>query len=236
MELSAVVLENEMASAKVPLLVRLLSKLVVEVLPAALASLIGACLFAHYQFDRPAAPAAAVTTATAAAPASAEMVQLVREEHALIRDFILAQEAAEKSRAAAADAADARAAADAQLAAAAARRGAALAAAKPAAPRGQPVVTAAADEPAMAPAAVLPTVVVAGVAQNASVPPSPALASGPAAPAQPSLVDSTLAVPGHVVAATLHAVMAIGGIPSWIGRRFGASDLDATAPASAAAS
>ena len=49
-------------------------KLVLEVLPAALASVIGAFLFAHYQFGRPAVSEPAAP-ATAAVPASAQMVQ-----------------------------------------------------------------------------------------------------------------------------------------------------------------
>jgi len=75
------------------------------------------------------------------------------------------------------------------------------------------------------PAALPPVVVAAAAPVSASVaPPSP--------PAHASLVSTTLAVPGHVVSMTLHAVMSIGGIPSWIGHRVGATDLDSeVAPA-----
>ncbi|MGA8818597.1 MAG: hypothetical protein WB624_14975, partial [Xanthobacteraceae bacterium] len=108
-----------LGSGEAPVLVRLGGKLVLEVLPAALASAIGAFLFAQYQFDRSAPVAHAVTPAVAV-PASAEMLQLVREEHALIRDFLTAQRTAEQNRTLAANAADAQAdpTADAKLAAA----------------------------------------------------------------------------------------------------------------------
>ena len=71
-----------MKSGEAPLLVRLGGKLVLEVLPAALASAIGAFLFAQYQFNRVPAAAQTVTPAVAV-PASAEMLQVVREEHAM---------------------------------------------------------------------------------------------------------------------------------------------------------
>lgn len=248
MQQSAVMLGRKMRQASrpgdVPWPVRFAGKLVLEVLPAALASVIGAFLFAHYQFARPADP----QPAAADAPASAQMLQLVRDEHAMIRAFLVAQQAAEQNRAAAADAADARAAADARLAAAAVHRlAAAMAQAKPSAPRGKPlavatVAAAAAASPApvgaapagVAGAALLP-VVVADVAQNAEQNADLAPATAPA-PVRASLVERTLAVKDHVVTATLHAVMAIGGIPSWIGHRLGADNLDSGGPPSSAAS
>ncbi len=212
-----------LAKAAAPLLLRLLSKLVLEVLPAALASMIGAVLLAHYQFGRPVMPAGGVPAAVAAS-ASAQMVRLVRDEHDLIRDFLMAQEAAQKSRYAAADAQSARAASDAELAAAATRRVASAMAAKPPASRRRPIAIA-----AISPAPPL-TLVVPAVAPAA---PAPRAVAGPqddaapaAAPEHGSLVTTTLAVKDHVVSATLHAVMAIGGIPSWIGHRLGSDDLD----------
>lgn len=232
MQQSAIMLRQGLRPGNVPLLVRFVGKLVLEVLPAALTSVIGAFLFAHYQFGRPAVSEPAAP-ATAAVPASAQMVQLVREEHAMICNFLMAQQAAEKNRAAAADAAEAGAAADAKLAAAAVQRAAAATAeAKTDAPRGKPTAIAAAAPVSPAPAgAALPPIVVAGVAQNAAIAPAEA-----PAPVHASLVDRTLAVKNHVVAATLHAVMAIGGIPSWIGHRFGADNLDSSEPPSSAAS
>jgi len=232
MQQSAVVPSNAIRPGEVPLLVRFLGRIVLEVLPAALASVIGAFLFAHYQFEHPAVSEPS-PPATAATPASAEMVHLVRAEHAMIRNFLVAQRAAEQSRAAAADAADARAAASAKLAAAALHRAAlGIAAAKADARHGKPtVVAAAAPVSTAAASAALPPIVVAGVAQNTGMAPAEA-----PAPVAASLVARTLAVKDHVVAETLHAVMAIGGIPSWIGHRFGAHDLDSGLPPSSAAS
>ncbi len=207
-----------------PLVVRLLGKFVLEVLPAALASVIGGLLLAQYQLGHPAAPAPAVQPP---APASAEMVRLVREEHAMIRDYLSAQNAAEKSRVAAADAADTRAASDAAELAAAALRRTASAPAKPVPlplPRGKASVVAATTE--VAPQGPL---VIAQPIENAAAPANPFAPPAPIAPPPPvvaggqppSLVTTTLAIPGHMVGAALHAVSAIGGIPSWIGTRLG---------------
>jgi hypothetical protein len=218
----AVLPRNVAQPGEVPLLVRFVGKLVLEVLPAALASVIGAFLFAHYQFDHTAASTPPAEPAMAATPASAQMMQLVREEHAMIRKFLVAQQAAELNQAIAANAADARAVAGAKLAAALPRHSTSLAAAKPAVTRG--VASAAVPDNGGATATALPTVLVAAVQ------PSPAVEATPAPPpSQPSLMARTLAVPGRVATVTLHAVMAIGGIPSWIGHRFG-GDLESASP------
>jgi hypothetical protein len=242
-----------MRSVETPLVVRLGGKLVLEVLPAALASAIGAFLFAQYQFDR-SVPAPRATPAVAV-PASAEMLQLVREEHAMIRDFLTAQQTAAQNRAVVANAADAAAdpALDTTLtdavpppaaqpsapkavsrhdrttiAAAGALPPIAIAGARPAAPAA-PVLVASAQPAATAPIAA-PTGVSAGAQPDGSLwPPAPP-------PAHPSIVAQTLAVPGHVVAVTLHAVMAIGGIPSWLGHRFGDDDMSVVAQSSNSAS
>ncbi len=224
---------------EVPALVRFLGKFVLEVLPAALASVIGAFLFAHYQFGEPAVSGPAGQPAAEAAPASAAMMQLVRQEHAMVRDFLLAEQAAEEKRIAAADAADANAVADAQIAAAArqallaeiAEKPVAEISEKPAAKRSKgSVVASAASAGHSVPAAQLPPVVVAATQQDPASMPAPP----PPAP-QASFVSRTLAVPGHVMAATLHGVMAIGGIPSWIGHHVGATELDSDAPLPGAA-
>jgi len=221
-------------TAEVPFMLRLLGKLVLEVLPAAAASVIGAFLFAYSQFGQPAVSRPAELP-LAAAPAPADMGQLVRDEHSMVSDFLLAQQDAANGRAGAADAADIRVAADAKPAADR-RRAVTLAAAKPAAPRSQPLVIASAAplENSIA-AAQLPPVVIAGV--------QPETIAGPVAPpapetppAQASLVSRTLAVPGDVVHATLRAVMVIGGIPSWIGHRVSDEQLDGGAPSGNAAS
>lgn len=226
-------------SGEVPLLVRLGGKLVLEVLPAALASAIGAFLFAQYQFSRPSAAGQTVTPAVAV-PASAEMLQLVREEHAMIRDFLSAQQTAEENRdatpeAADAQAADAPSAADTTLTAAVPAQTATLpVAVKVPAPHNRTIVAAAAlpaitvTGPRPTPAAV-PVLV-------ASAQPDAGLWPAPPPPAHPSIVAETLAVPGHVVSVTLRAVMAIGGIPSWFGHRFGEGDLGAAALPSSSAS
>ena len=98
------IMQAGIAKQDSPLLRRFLAKLVIDVMPAALTSVIGGLLITHYQFNHavPLRPAAAQ-----AAPATAEMVQLVRDEHAAIMDYLKAEIAAEKSRNAAADAADA---------------------------------------------------------------------------------------------------------------------------------
>lgn len=230
MRQSSGVLRREWPAAGVPLPVRVLGKLVLEVLPATLASVIGAFLFAYSQFGHAALPAAPEVPAQAA-PASAEMVQLVREEHTLVRDFLRAQQQEAARRAQAADAADARAMADATLAAVAGQREATLVAATRPVPHTPLSVVAAAAPigPSMA-TAQLPPLVIAGVQADSSVPPAEPQ------PANPSLLRRTLAVPGRAVAMTLRAVMGLGGIPSWIGRRVGADRLDGDAAIASAAS
>jgi hypothetical protein len=59
------------------------SKLLYKLLPAAIASVIGAMLISHYARTSVVTPAAAVAT-----PASAEMMQLVRDDHQLIVKYL----------------------------------------------------------------------------------------------------------------------------------------------------
>ena len=214
-----------MVAQSSPLLVRFLGKFVLEVLPAALASVIGGLLLAQYQLAH---PPAARTNVEVSAPASAEMVRLVQDEHALIRDFLLAQSAAEKRQLAAADAADAGAAENTELATAALRR-TASAPAKPVPlpppTRARASVVAATTEVAPQEPLVI-TQPIEVTAQSASPFAPPAPIAPPAPPVtsdHPSLVTTTLAIPGHVVGAALHAVSVIGGIPSWIGNRLGST-------------
>jgi len=196
-----------------PLFARVLSKLVLEVLPASLASVIGAVLLAHYQFGHPAASGG--MAAVAPGPASPEMLQLVRDEHDLIRNFLVAQQAAQAGRFATADAQSADAAVDAKLAAAIARHAVNAGAAKTPETR---VKTAASLAAAPAPAAAMPAVAAAPQAQ-------PAIAGlqNSAAPTPPAEHRSLV---GRIVRVPLHAVMAIGGIPSWLGHRLGSDDAD----------
>ena len=93
-----------------PLLKRFVGKLVVDVLPATFVSVLGGFIITQYQLNHAAASHPATEQVV---PASAEMMQLVRDEHAVIIDYLKTQMAAEKNRHAAEDAA----VADARLAA-----------------------------------------------------------------------------------------------------------------------
>ncbi len=215
-----------------PLLARFLGKFVLDILPAALASVIGGFLFTQYQFGHAAASRPATEQVT---PASAEMIQMVRDEHAMLIDYLRAQRTAEKNRLAAEDAAkasaeaDAKAAADAQAMAekakaeAAARHIAALAAtAKPAAARPKPpVAVAVAAAPATAPHAPL---VIAQAEQSNDAAPSDRLARDP-----DSLLAKTLDLKDHVVDTTRHVVSAIGDVFASIGGHLTGTNSDAGA-------
>jgi hypothetical protein len=203
-----------------PLLKRFVGKLVVDVLPATFVSVLGGFIITQYQFNHTAASHPATEQVV---PASAEMMQLVRDEHAVIIGYLKTQMAAEKNRHAAEDAA----VADARLAAA-----------DPPAPAAalRPVATAVAAKPVpartkVATAAVLPPHAPLLIAQNDQA----ASAAAPAADTAPeskSLLTKTLEIKDHVVGATLHAVSAIGGIPSWIasmGDRIGGSGATSSA-------
>jgi hypothetical protein len=196
-----------------PLLTRFAAKLVIDVLPAAMASVIGGFLITQYQFSHiaPSRPAAEQV-----APASAEMMQLVRDEHAMIIDYLKTEMAAEKSRYAAEDQADAHAAAAAEVSAAPPadpaaelrRLATSLAAAKPK----SRLKVAAAAAPTPPPHEPL---VLAQAEQVAAATPTDNAAPAPA-PEQQSLLAKTLDIKDHVVHATLHVVSAIGSIPSWV--------------------
>jgi hypothetical protein len=204
MQFNDIVQQTGLLQRDWPMLGRFFTRLVLDILPAALASVIGGFLFTQYHSGHAAALRPA---AEQAAPASAEMMQLVRDEHAMIVDYLKVQMAAQKSRIAAEDADSARAEADAKAAAAAATRR--LAAAAVAAKS----VPARSKAPAVA-AVVIPThtplVIVRAEATNSAAP-----AENPARD-QDSLLAKTLNIKDHVVDATLHAVSAIGSIPSWI--------------------
>jgi len=203
-----------------PLLVRFFSKLVLDILPAALASVIGGFLFTHYDWSGIRAPAPA---AERAAPASAEMMQLVRDEHAVVASYLKAQVAAERDRLAAEDAAAAEAAGDAS--GPGAPGGAVIAAieAKPLAPLVQepsrPFTPIAAAPPLHTP------LVIAQAEPNQTVEP-PGYEPAP-------LLAATINIKDHVVSTTQHAFAVITSIPSWIatlgGRISGARANDAPA-------
>ena len=200
---------------KLPSIVRYLSKLVLDGLPAAAASIIGGILLSHLHFGY----SASVPATEQAAPAKAELERLVRDEHARIIDYINVQTAAVKSRLAAEDQEAARAAAESKAAAAApAATVAALVPAaappvKPAAPRTKPRTTV------------------------ASAPPTPAAPPAPRAPAVVSAAetDTTATAPARetnplvgvkdqVVSTTRRVVGAIEKIPSWIFWRAGGTN------------
>src|ERR1700677_48271 len=87
---------------------RVLGKLVRDVLPGALASLIGTVLIAQYQFAHQAAPHPVTEQV---APASAETMARLRDEHAMIMDYLQPQKGDDQSRHVAAEEGPARAAA-----------------------------------------------------------------------------------------------------------------------------
>ena len=152
------------------------------------------------------------------------MMQLVRDEHAMILDFLKAQTAAEKSRLAADDDADAQAQACGGRPKRRGRRRAACGAASP--PRRAAVrrrAVAARHRRGGGPSLRI-ACAARDCAQSRMQAPPPA----PRRPARDpnSLLAKTLAIKDHVVAATLQVVSAIGSIPSWIasmGDRIGAA-------------
>jgi hypothetical protein len=83
------------ARPAVPFLARFAGKIVLDIMPTALASVIGGFLFTQYHFIRAAAPHPALEQVT---PASAEMMAMVRDEHAMIVNYLKTQMAAEKTR------------------------------------------------------------------------------------------------------------------------------------------
>jgi len=176
-------------------------------LPAGLASLLGGLLLTYL----PIGHVTHQTTTVKVTPASPQMMQLLRDEHGLIVDFIKEQAANEKSRGGGDQAQRAVSEAVAPAASQVASQVpppplphpnsvAASMASKPAAPRSKnPVVATATPTPA-APAS----------AADTSAP--------PAAHADDSLLAKTIGIKDRVLSATQHAVSAtFGAIPSWFG-------------------
>src|SRR5271154_2435442 len=197
------------AKPKAPLLKRFVGKLVVDVLPAAFVSVLGGFIITQYQFSHVQASRPATEQVV---PASAEMMQLVRDEHAVIIGYLKTQMAAEKNRHAAEDAA----VADARLAAV--DPPAPVAAPLPT-PR--PVATAVVAKPVpartkVATAPVLPPHAPLQIAQTDQAVSATPVAEPAPTPESKSLLTRTLEVKDHVVGATLHVVSAIGNIPSWL--------------------
>jgi hypothetical protein len=195
--------KGERAMRLKSLLKRLVDKIVKDALPAGLASILGGLLLTHFQIDRVPQPTTVKVT-----QASPEMMQLLRDEHGMIIDFVKEQVASEKSRGSADQSG---------------QRGVTEASASPAvqvvAPpptqRPIPVVALAAPKP-VAPRSKNQVV-------GASLPPAPAQTQ----PADPvpqaartddSLLAKTIGIKDQVVSVTQRAVSAtIGVIPSWFG-------------------
>ncbi len=186
------------------LLKRLVDKIVKDALPAGLASILGGLLLTHFQLDRVPQPTTVKVT-----QASPEMMQLLRDEHGLIIDFVKEQVASEKSRGSA-DQSGQRGVTEAsappavQVAPSPVQRPipvVALAAPKPAAPRSKnQVVGASLPAPALA--------------QTQPADPVPQAA----ARTDDSLLAKTIGIKDQVVSVTQRAVSAtIGVIPSWFG-------------------
>jgi hypothetical protein len=208
-----------------PLLKRFIGKLVVDILPATFVSVLGGVIIAQYQLNHVAASHPATEQVV---PASAEMMQLVRDEHAVIIDYLKTQLAAEKNRHAAEDAAvaDARLAATEPPAPAAAPFPAPRAVAAAVIAKPVPARTKVATAPALPPHAPLQ------IAQT-DQPVSAAPAADPA-PESKSLLTRTIEIKDHMVGATMHVVSAIGGIPSWIASMGDHNDNADTAPSAPA--
>jgi hypothetical protein len=248
---------RSLAVREVPFVSRFFRKFVLEVLPAALASLLGGFLFA--QFHAGSSPAS-LPPAEQVTPASPEVMALVRDEHAAVVGYLKSQMAAEKKRFAAEDAETAHAvevaaeekAAEEKTAQAAqeqadqeqsaqdnnsatnnannsapekaasalnsadakqapAHRSVASVVSKPLLPRAKPAVVIAASAPA--PSAGGAPLVIAQADQTTQ----PDDSSGRLARDPDSLLAKTLDLKDQVVAATRHAVSAIGDVFTSVG-------------------
>jgi hypothetical protein len=223
--------ENGVMRFTMPLLRRFFGKLVHDILPAALASLIGGFLITHFQLNGLPEP---VTVPVARA--SPEMMQLLRDEHGLIGNFVKAQVANEKM-------ANEKSANERKLGGTAAGESTAPVPAEaqpvaavtsaPPAPRPTPIVAFAPAKPA-APhvkppvvGASLPPLAAAPLQQGESAPP-------PTARNDESLLAKTIGIKDRVVGVTQRAASVIGGIPSWfgaLGDRIGGEDPSPRPPA-----
>ena len=173
------------------LLKRLVDKIVKDALPAGLASILGGLLLTHFQIDRVPQPTTVKVT-----QASPEMMQLLRDEHGMIIDFV-------KEQVAQRGVTEASASPAVQVVPPPTQRPipvVALAAPKPVAPRSKnQVVGASLPAPALAQA-------------------QPADPVPQAARTDDSLLAKTIGIKDQVVSVTQRAVSAtIGVIPSWFG-------------------
>jgi hypothetical protein len=176
---------------------RFLTKLIQDIVPGAMASLIGGFLLAHYGLSRPADPAG-----VQAPPASVAMMGVLRDEHALVADFVKAETAGEKMRTQAAS----------DDAPAAAPNRATAAPSAIVAPRPQVAVTPGSSVVTHGKAPVVLASLPLVIAQT---PPQPTEAA--IAVTDHDRAFLTEVIKDRFVAATQRAVAAIGGIPSWFG-------------------
>jgi hypothetical protein len=195
------------------LLRRSFRKLALDIVPAALASVVGGMVLGQHHAT-PATPVMAH-----AAPASVEMMALLRDEHAVLAAFLEARLAKEKQELVASESAPhdrgrqvpAGVAALLPVATAAAM-------AKPVAPRDK--------APAMSPA--LAPLVIARAEPIAQPQPN---VVGASAAKHDWLLAQTVGLKDHVVAAAQRAVSVIAVIPSWIGtigERIGGENIGAS--------
>ncbi|MGB6504338.1 MAG: hypothetical protein WBE99_12920 [Xanthobacteraceae bacterium] len=214
------------APIALPWLRRFFGKAVHDVLPTALASLIGGFLFTQYHFGHAAPQLVDVQ------PASPEMMAMVRDEHALIMNYLKSQMVAEQRRDQVEDAAtaqavaEARATADAKLADALFASQAVVeqnaAAVVPAQAKAAPVRRKAPAILAAAPHAPL-TIAQADPLPNdmTAAAPGEAIAREPNTLLANPLVAKTLDIKDHVVAATRHVVSVIGDMFASVGDSIG---------------
>lgn len=219
---------NAIGAPGAPWLARFAGKVILDVLPAALASVIGGFLFTQYHFGHSAAP-----QLVAVQPASPEMMAMVRDEHALIMSYLKAQTAAEQRRDAAEDAATARAVAQAHAAADAKLADALMVSQEAQRASVQPVtvapVTVAKVVPSVhrkPPASLTPAVHAPLAIAQANQAPPMAVAEAQGADDRlardpDSLLAKTLDLKDNVVAATQHVVSAIGDVVSSVGGSIG---------------
>jgi hypothetical protein len=237
---------NYVVHWQIPLLGRFVGKFVVDILPAALASVIGGFLFTQYQVGRTAPPRVEQVS-----PASTEVLALVRDEHEAILGYLKSQMAAEKNRLAAQDAETAQAVADAKAAQEAAQEKAAqekvaqekatqdsdarekagaesntaeikltsAPSARRVAPSMQARVAVSRAKPVSAPATAAPAPLVIAQAEP-NAPQNDVSASTNRLASDPdSLLAKTLDLKDHVVAATRRAAAAIGDVFTSVGEQ-----------------
>ena len=185
---------------------RLLDKLLHDVMPAALASVIGGILFTHFQLGWPAPQPSAQMM-----PASAEMMQLLRDEHGLVVSYVNALRARDEKKA---SEGGPQVAADQQTKPLGSSR-----------PTYVDLATKAVAARGKGAGSALVPLQIAQVHYEPSKPPSRD---------ENSLLAKTVGIKDHVVAVTQRVVATIGGIPSWIGSigdRIGGENADPRPPA-----